>query len=332
MSTILPPNEQIAGRVWNPLVRDTAVVLGGLILGVAAAYLVVDGDWQIAVSLIFALPGLVILLKYPFFAVIIWLLLEPFLLHTNTDAERRLYWIIHRALPVLTLAIILLSAALRINQRKLPKLGLPELFMLGYVIHGLLSIALLNNDPLQTTYRLYDQVFSPMCIYLIVRLSAPDLKQFYWLILTAFFISFSQSMIGILSWFVPQTLPSDWLSKAGSRTTGSLVNTSIFSTTLIFSGLLVLQAAFYTRSEIIRKVLFGAFLLSLYSIFITFSRAAWFAGTLVLVGLISLYPRFFLKVGLMLIPVTLLFGGLLFSDQAAWARNASTPPKPSGRR
>jgi hypothetical protein len=213
------------------------LVLSGFILSLLTANLIVDDKWPIALSIIIVLPGFVILHKYPFLAVIIWLVFEPFLLHTESTIERRLYWIIHRSLPPLTILILIISTALRINRRKLPKLGVPELLMLGYLLASILSIIYLRVEyPVDTAYLLYDQVFSPMCLYIIVRISVPTKRQLTWLVPIIVFITFSQSIIGIVSWFAGELLPSVWIDKAGSRTTGSLVNTSVFSTTLIFSG------------------------------------------------------------------------------------------------
>jgi O-antigen ligase len=297
------------------------LVLTGFVLSLLTANLVVDEKWPIALSLIFVIPGFIVLHKYPFLAVIIWLIFEPFLLHTQSTVERRLYWVIHRSLPPLTVVILILSTALRINRRKLPKLGVPELFMGTYIFASLLSIIYLRVEyPLETAYLLYDQVFSPMCLYLIVRISVPTKRQLFWLIPIIVFITYSQSIIGIISWFAGELLPSAWIDKAGSRTTGSLVNTSVYSTTLIFSGLLSLQTALTLRQGLIRKLLVLAFLLSFYSIFATFSRAAWLAGVFAAMGLIYLYPKFMFRMAIIGTPIVLVLWGALLTDQAEWAK------------
>ena len=300
-------------------VLNWLIFLMGIGLGVVAAYLVVKGEWQIALSLVLAIPGLILLHKYPLLAVVIWLILTPFLLHTETGAERRVYWIIHRGLPPLTVILIALRSALHVERRKMPKLGVPELLMAGYVVTSLIAIYFQSSDPLATAYHFYDRVISPMCLYIIIRLIAPDEKEMKWLIPVALFLSVSQSVIGIIAWFAPHYLPSQWLDKAGSRTVGTLINTSVFTTAITFSGLLCLQSALNTRAGIIRNALIIAFLMSLYSIFIAFSRAGWLAGILVVMGLFYLYPKFMLKLTILAVPATLLMGGL-FADQIYWAR------------
>jgi O-antigen ligase len=308
----------------NRLGSSTALLLSVLLLGVGmglvSARLIVLGQWQFSVALIAAIPGLILLHKRPFLALIIWLVLTPFLLHTDTAVERRVYWLVHRALPPLTVGIIVLSAALRVQTRKLPQLGGAELAMLGYVALSMLSIYLHNNDPIATLYLFYDRVIVPMCLYLIVRLSNPSIKELRWLLPVAFFIAFSQSLIGILSWFTPQFLPSDWLDKAGSRTVGSLVNYTVYTTSLTFAGLLVLHAAQNMKPDLVRKLYTGAFLLAAYSIFISFSRASWLAGLSALSGVLYLYPKFVLRVSLTVLPLILLLGSVLLAGQLEWAR------------
>lgn len=317
MSTIIAG---ITGRTKSELALKAVVLLLGTGMALVSARLIVQGMWQFAVALIAALPGLILLHKQPFLALIVWLFLAPFLMHTDTSMERQLYWIIHRALPLLTVGIIILSSALGVNKRRLPRLGWPEFGMAGYVALSVASIYLFNNNPLAALYTYYDRVFTPMCLYLIVRLSMPGEKEWKWLLLAAFFISISQSIIGILSWFAPQFLPDDWLTKVGSRTVGSLVNYTVYTTTLTFSGLLVLHAALNMRPGLMRKLYIAAFLLSAYSIFISFSRASWLAGIVVLLGLVYIYPKFMIKLGATVLPLAFVLGGVILASQLEWAR------------
>jgi O-antigen ligase len=287
--------------------------------GLLAAYLLVKGYWQIALLLVALLPGLLLLHRYPFTTVCIWLVLAPFLLHTNTAPERWVYWVIHRGLPPLSLGILLLGSGLRISSRPVPRLNPADLCMLAYVAVSLVGIFLQNGDPLGTSYQFYDRVIAPVCLYWIIRLSYVNEKQLKWLIPVAFFISISQSFFGILSWYNPNVLPSDWLTMEGSPTIGSLVNPSVFTVALVFSGLLVLHAALTSRSRLVRWVLVFAFLLSAYSVFVSFSRASWLAAIIVALGLVHIYPKFVLKGSLLLLPVILVLGGWAFSSQVRYA-------------
>jgi O-antigen ligase len=89
---------------------------------------------------------------------------------------------------------------------------------------------------------------------------------------------------------------------------------------LVFAGLLMLHAIDASSNRLLRLLFLVAFLLSGYSIFISFSRASWLAGLLVLMGSIYLYPKSMLKLALFLVPIALVLAGQFFSSQLQWAR------------
>jgi O-antigen ligase len=262
-----------------------------------------------------------VLHRYPFAAIAIWLLLSPFLTFTPNTSARMVYWVIHRALPPATLIVMGFSAILRINRRKMPKFGIAELGMLGYVVASILSIYVLNSTPQATFYQFYDRVISPMFLYLIVRSFAPNHKDVQRLIPIILFVAVSQSIFGLLSWSAPGLLPKEWLSKAGLRTTGSLVNTTVYTTTLIFSALILLQSALTHRFRVIRNIFVAVFYLALVLVFLSFSRGAWLGAIVVLIGLAFLYPRFVSQMSVGILIISLLFGAALltrFSWVADW--------------
>lgn len=315
----LPTFSTGTARSRSPLL-SLIVLMGGTAVGLVTAFLVVQGEWQIALGLIAIVPGLIIIHKYPFLAVLAWLFLVPFLLHTETASLRMVYWVIHRGLPPLTLGLMVISNALRVRPRSFPRPGVPEVAMAGYLIVSVLSIILLNSNPLATFYLYYDRVIVPMCLYTIIRLTAPGEKVWQWLLPIALFISVSQSAIGLLAWVAPGVLPSSWLENQGERTIGSLINAAIYTSTLTFSGLLLLHAAFNTPQKWLRNIFILTFLLSMYSIFISFSRASWLGAILVIMGLLYLYPKFMVKLGLLAVPVMgLILSGALLSSQLNWA-------------
>ncbi len=320
MSTRVSSLTSLIRKETRPdLALDYLLFLATSLVGLAVAYLIVMGQWQVAVVLVSLLPGLLLLHRYPFLAVLIWLFFMPFLLHTPTSAERQLYWIVHRALPPLTVGIMVAASMVGANRSRSPRLGLPEFAMAGYVGVSLLSIYLESNDPLSTAIRFYDRVFIPMCLYLTIRMSALGDKEMKWLIGAALFIAVSQSVIGTLSWIAPQLLPSPWIDKAGNRTVGSLDSPGAYTTTLVFTGLLLLHAASHSRPGLIPKIFQLAFLLSVYGVFLSFSRGSWTAGILALLGLIYLYPKYLIRLGLVVSVALVLLGGTLLADQLSWA-------------
>ncbi len=298
------------------------LVISGAITGLAAmaAYLVVQGDWHLAVALIFLPAALIFLQRYPYLGIVAWLLLAPFLMQTFTTAERQIYWLIHRGLAPITLGIMVVSTALRIRAREMPRMRLPEYAMLGYLLISVLSILLQNPDPKQTLIRFYDAVVIPMCLYGIVRITMPSKAFVRWLIPLAILITVTQAGIGILSWVRPGLLPSAWLNYVGERATGSLNSPSVYTTTLVFGGLLTWHTSMNMRRGWKRSALTGVFLLMVYGIFISYSRASWLMGGIMLAGVLLIYPRSMSRLLFALVPLGLIVGAIFLQDQLAWAR------------
>lgn len=311
--------EQLTDLVDPKDVLILLLILGMAVVGLGAAYLVVAGNWLLALAAVFAVPLIVLLHRFPFMALLIWMILSPFLVQTPTSAERQVYWLIHRFLPVITLGIMVTMSLLGISRRHLPRLTLAEFGMFGYLAVSVISIVLLSPDVVQTLIRFYDLVFIPMCLYMLIRFSAPGSKHLKGLLPIALFIIITQVAIGIMSWVAPSLLPSEWLNYAGARTTGSLNSVSVYSITLIFAGIIVLYSARELNEGWKRKGLTLLYVASLYAIFISFSRASWLAGLLVLAGVFVIYPRFMSRLVLVAIPITLLLTGTLFINQLQFA-------------
>lgn len=297
------------------------VTLLGLGMGVVLAYLVVNGLWPAALALLFALPVFVLLHRYPFAALLIWLLLAPFVVVSGGGVLRRGYWVIHRVLPPAAVVIVLLGSWLRIHPRRLPRLGLAEVAIAGYIIASELSIYYFNPSFESTTILLYDRVVIPACLYFLVRLLNPTEKELKRLLPVVAFILLSQSVIGLLSWVMPQALPSFWLDRAGSRTTGSLDDYSVFTTVLAFCVLLLFHGA-RTLSLSRKRSLFYLALVFLgsFMIFFSFSRGSWLAAILIFFGLFLLYPKAITRLAFVTaLIVTLLLGSGLLDNYLAFA-------------
>lgn len=301
------------------LLAPALLIVGGVV-GAVLAYLIISGLWYIAVVIVLALPVMIFIHRYPFVSVIIWLLLAPFLLHSQTATERYVYWAIHRGLPLLTLVIIILSDGLHLRQRQLARLGPAEALMLGYVLLSALSIALQNGTPVATFYLFYDRIIVSMFLYLIVRLIEPSDREMKWLLAAAVFVVLSQAGVGVLSQFAPGFLPSTWMENAGERTVGTLINPAIYTIALMFGGMILAHAAQHTASRWQRWLFVLCFLLSVYSTFISFSRASWLGGIVAWGILFLLYPRFITKLVILIAPVMLLLVGVFLTDQIEWAK------------
>lgn len=300
-------------------VLSVLAILGMTLAGVVIAKLVTDGDWLFAAVGIFAIPVFIMLLRFPFFTLLIWIVLSPFLVQTPTTAERAVFWLIHRMLPVVTLGVMIISSALRITTRRLPRFGLAEFSMLGYVGVTIASIIYQNNSISATAILFYDRVFIPMCLYWLVKLSAPGENSLKWLVPVAFYIVVTQIAIGTVSWIVPSALPSYWTKFAGIRTTGSLNSVSVFTTTITFAGVFLFYTALKMKHGLKRNILLLTFLATLYGVFISFSRASWLAGLLVFLGIFTIYPRFMFRLSIRLAPIIILLGGTLLVNQIEFA-------------
>lgn len=284
-----------------------------MLAGGAIGRLVAVGRWFAPLGLILGLLGVLLLRRYRLAVIAAWLLAAPFLVETDSAPLRKLFWLIHRGLPVAALGVIVLSILVG-NSRRWSRLGWPETLMGGYVLASLLSIFYTSDDPLATAYLFYDRVFIPMCLYLIIRLVEPDESEIRQLVPVAVFILVTQSALGVLQWIAPQVLPSAWLGLEGARTTGSLVHPNVLATTLLFCGLLCLHSGLsVSRPLSSRWGLMILFLLAVVMAFVTFSRASWVAASVVIGGLLFVYPRALRRLAVIAVPIVglLLAAGFL---------------------
>jgi O-antigen ligase len=283
--------DEIRSLARPSIVRVVVLTGGGVLAGAAIGRFIAAGQWYVALGLILLIPGVMLLHRYRLAVVAIWLLAAPFVIETNSGAVRKLFWVVHRGLPVA--AVIVIGLGILSNARRRPlRLGWPEVLMGGYVVASLGSIAATSADPMATAFLFYDRVFIPMCLYLVIRLVEPDGSDVKRLLPVAVFILLTQTALGVLSWIAPGALPSAWLGLAGARTTGSLVHPNVFAVTLLFSGMLAFHGALSIRRRpSARWGLIGLFILSLVMVFLTFARAGWVAGIVVIAGLLFVYPR-----------------------------------------
>jgi O-antigen ligase len=292
-----------------------AVGLAGL-----TAYLAASGNLVVTGALLVAPVAFLLLHRYPWLALLGWYLFLPFFTVTTTSLDRQVYWMVHRFLPPLTLLAMWLSVMLKMYGRKFPKLGWVEFFMGAYVFVSLITIFFFDDAPLSTFYVFYDRVISPMLIYVIIRWWNPNAAEIRRLLPVILFLVISQLTIGLISWFAPSLLPWQWLEWAGQRTTGSLRSYGAYAAAMVFGAVFLLHEAVHSSSVAKRFIYYSAFVLALFGDFLSFSRAAWIAGGLVLTGLFFLYRRPLFRLGLIITPVLiLLFSGPL-SAQIAWAQ------------
>lgn len=303
---------------WLPL-------LLGLCVGLISAFLLANELWHFAILLALAVPAALLFSRYPFSAILLWILVLPYFLNEPTTAGRFIYWIVHRAVIPATLGIVILSDSLGIRKRKPIRLDPTGLTMVLFFGLTLVSIFLFNQNPIQSVIKSYDLLFVPFCMYWLIRVVAPtkeDLKRFLWV---ALITVLAQCVIGLLSWFAPEMLLSKWRTGLeGARTVGTLRNTAVYTSTLLFFSLLLFQQAMHSKMPVIRLGLLFTFGLAMYCVFMSFSRGSWLGGSIVLLGLLAMYPKVVVRLIVVLLVSAYLLSSGLLADQVAWAYERTT--------
>jgi O-antigen ligase len=301
----------------------TALGGAGLVLAAGTAVLAYQERYLFALVAVVILPVGVVLARRPVAVVAIWLAVAPLLMAGDGGASRRVFWLVHRALPLAALAaIVLLPLLPRIPflaqaAQRLPRLGLPEALMAGYLLATVVSIGATSIDPLADTYQLYDRVAVPMVLYLVVRFAADDRTIDRWFPALAVLVV-SQAAFGIASWVAPELLPEAWLNRAGSRTTGSLRNPNVYGICVAFAAALTLHLGRVAPpGSWSRRLSVPLFVVGTSMAVLTLSRAVWLAALVIVVGVVWLYPRALLGALLVTLPllIALVGSGLLgFTD------------------
>lgn len=310
---------------WRPLVQFGIPLLLGAGLAVLLAVFIAQRAWPLALAVVFAVPLVVVLFRYPFAAFMIWMALIPYFLNAPTADQRAIYWVLHRAMIPGTLVMTVLSGWLGLRKRPFLQWSLAEVAMLAFLTLALGSTVLWNQEPIQSMIQLFDRVLVPYCAYWLIRMIRPgeqDLKRFLWV---AFVTLLIQVAIGLLSWFAPEVLPEPWIGRTvGERTVGSLRNPGVYASTLIFLAILLYQYAMQAGSRSVRYLLVVAVGLAAFGVFFTFSRDSWLGGLLVLAGLLLLYPRPTLSLLVVLLLVGSVLGATLLAAELDWARERLT--------
>jgi O-antigen ligase len=288
---------------WIPLIS-------GIILAELVAFLIVRGMWYIAFPLALLAPLAILLLRYPFASVMLWLLVAPFLQTTPTVPERTLYWMVHRAMPPAVLAMMILVSLIQPNKNYIRRLGRAELVLVPFVAIGILSILLLEPAPniIPTLYLFYERLFVPICLYWIVRLTTPHEQDFKRLLPIMLVVVLLQSSIGMLGLFAPEATPPDWRPLGSERVVGTLR-----------APFLLYHAAMQRKSGLIHLVSLSTFALGCLMTFLSFSRGSWLGGLVAIAGLLIVYPRATIRMAIALSIIMLVLGAGLLSDQLDWA-------------
>lgn len=305
-------------RRWETVFLPIGLpLLGVLTLGPLLAYLLVSQSWLPAFALVWIVPAGILLNRYPFSAVIIWLALIPMLPYGRVEPQ--IYWVLHRALIPLALIITILLLILKVRERS-ARLKLAELATLVYI--GLILVSILNtrSSPLLTIYMFFDRIVVGLAAYWLIRLSGSNGKELKRLVPFMFILCWAECVIGLVAWFAPQIMPEIWtFAQQGSRTTGTLGNPAAYSSTLMFLMLFLLHYAIHQKNKFVYGLTLVTFGLGLACIFFSFSRGSWLAATLTVVALLWLYPKPTVTLLALALPVMLVLSVTVLSGEVAYA-------------
>ena len=283
----------------RPMAAGALVATLGALGAILMASLLATGQWFVAPAAAIAVPAYLLFRRYPFIVLIVWLALMPLVTNTPYPELRKMYWLVHRALPVLALGWMLLDPRFkkRSTDRRRVRLGFVEVAILGYLIVTVVSILYMGSDAFSELYKVYDRTLIPIVLYMLVLAWAPNEREIVALTPILTFTILAQTAIGITSWAAPGVLPEQWLSRVGERTIGSLDLPGTFATTLLFAVLLLVHTS-VTRSANAGSnppktiSLSGpTAVIGFIMVLATLSRASWLAGFFVALGLMALYPK-----------------------------------------
>ena len=293
-------------------------LLIGLALGPFLAFLIVNEAWLFVFTVPFLVPVAILLVRYPFAAILIYLMVLPFF--PPTGKTRYLYWIFHQGLIPGTLGLTILARMFKLKKYRPLRLGWPELAMLMYLTIGIISILLTRPQPLRTIYGLYILTFVPFAAYWLMRSISPADKDLRRLIPFMLVLCLAESVIGLVSWFAPQVLPYMWVEgTVPGRAIGTLRQGAAYTSMMVWLMLLLFHYAM-TRTEGAKRLfLILTFGLGLVCIFLSFSRASWLAALLVMLGLLYIYPKPVISLMLIVLPVMAILSMGVLADEFAFA-------------
>lgn len=286
-----PGYELKAAGPAQRILRGLLPVILGVSMGLVAALLILRQEWLGLAALVVVLPAVALVTVYPFISILAWLVIFPLFVESFAPGARSLYWLLHRAMIPGTLVVVSILHFSGLRRVKTVRWGIAEWSMLAFLVLGTANILLMTDDPQNELIRFYDRMVVPFILYGLVRVLAPKKEDIRWFIPAAFFVIFSQAVIGGVSWFAPRLLPSQWLSRVDERTVGTLGNPAVFTTTLVFYAIFLVQAFHELKSRFLRWTALATVGLAYVAVFFSFSRGSWGGALLVLAGMVYLYPK-----------------------------------------
>jgi O-antigen ligase len=262
-----------------------AVVLA-LTVGGAAGL----GQWEASLALALAVPTAIVVINYPWAAVLIWLGLMPFLVIDASAAISPGVWAAHRLTIGATMVLVLTFRALGLSRSRF-RLSVVDVFVVGFVVLGIANVLVLSNNPIRMLVAFFDTLFVPIMLFWLIRLIDPGTPEIRRLMPVLAVVLLVEIAIGLLSWVAPGMLPGAWLGRAGERTIGTLGGPGPYTVTLVFGALMVLHAGAGTRLTWVRWATMLLAAAAFVAVLLSLSRGSWLGAAAAIIGLLFVFPR-----------------------------------------
>jgi O-antigen ligase len=289
-----------------------------LVIAPLCAWFLFVGRYEYAAVAAIAVPLAVLVLRDPFIGLLLWVILIHFVVTRESATVSTTQWVLHRAGILLLIGLVAVYHAAGLR-RSLFRLAWYDVALAGFVIVAIFNVLAFSSQGTRDLASLHDKLIVPIALFWLVRAISPDRKQMTMLVMTGLFVLLVQIGVGVFSWFAPEILPSHWLDRAGSRTTGTLGGPAPFTVTVVLFGLLVLHRIWEMRPSLEKLVLAGTLAASGLVVFLSLSRGSWLGAGAVVLVLAVVYRRSLLwpAIAVAVVGVLLLAGPL--ADQAELA-------------
>jgi hypothetical protein len=305
---------QHSAGIFRPSARTTWTLLAiGAALAAVVGLLASQGHDRTTLVVALALPLVILLFRYPWTAVILFLAIQP-LIVVGDGIPGPENWIVGRLLIPVLLALALAYRMLGLS-RSYFRLSVTDIAIAAFLLLAVANIQLLSGNSVRMTMAFYDHIVIPIGLYWLIRVIEPREGELRWLLWVMIGVVAMQFAVGALSWIAPSLLPHEWLGRGGERTVGTVRGPGPYSATLMVGAMLAVAFLETRRNDLSRIALFAVVLLAFVGVAISFSRGSWAGAALVMAGLFMLRPR--LAVPLSAVLVVLVAGLGIVSGAAA---------------
>jgi O-antigen ligase len=314
------------GRVGWPLVAT------GVVLALIVGWLAAQGHDRTTFVVAVALPLVILLFRYPWTAVLVYVVLEPlFAVGGGTavagPASGPETWLIERLLVPVMLLVALAYRMLGLS-RSYFRLSLTDVAIAGFLVLAFVNVQLLTGNPVREMANFYVKLFIPIALYWLIRVIEPRERELEWLLWAFIGLVLLQAAVGALSWVAPSVLPAEWLGRAGERTVGTVRGPGPYTATLMVGAMMAVAFLEVRRSELARLGLFAVIATAFIGIAISFSRGSWLGAAAVVLGLLAFRRGVATRLGgifgIVLIVLVVASGGAIATIAATRFADADT--------